>query len=433
MRIIDNFLISNFIDYCKDQLFFLPPSLHDWVSDDDLAHFILEAVEHVDMSAFHVLRTGSGKAQYHRRMMLALLIYCYAKGIFSSRKIEQATYRHVSARFIAANTHPDHDTIATFRRRNGSAFSAAFEHILLLASQSGLLKVGTVSVDGTKIKANASKIKSIRYDRIQILRERLAKDIADLMNKAEAADHAADDDGTRLPEALSRRKTLKAKLDEAAKRLEEEVGKEHDDERAPPAVKADKPINLTDADSAIMRRSVRREYQQAYNAQAAVDADATMLVLATDMLSTPNDRAGIEALLGEMEKSERRPDTLVTDASYAGETALNRITERDIEPLISVQREFKQRPYDFRPAPERDKPPRAITTPWRGEMIEKLKSDPAIGEYKKRKQSVEPVFGIIKSVLGFTQFHLRGIDKVKVEWQLSTLVYNCKRMVAMAE
>ena len=264
------------------------------------------------------------------------------------------------------------------------------------------------------------------------MRERLAKGIAELMDKAEAADNAPDDDGTRLPEALSRRKTLKAKLDEAAKRLEEEAGKAHDDERASPAVKADQQINLTDPDSAIMRKSVGHEYQQAYNAQAAVDADGTMLVMATDVLSTPNDRAGIGALLDEMEKGERCPDTLVADAGYAGENEVNRITERDIEPLISVQRELKQRPYDFRPAPERDKPPRAITTPWRGEMIEKLKSDPAKAEYKKRKQSVEPVFGIIKSVLGFTQFHLRGIDKVKAEWQLITLAYNCKRMVAMA-
>ena len=341
-------------------------------------------------------------------------------------------YRHVSVRFIAANTHPDHDTIATFRRRNCSAFSAAFEHILLLASRSRLLKVGTVSVDGARLKANASKIKSIRYDRIQILRKRLAKDIADLMDKAEAADTAPDDDGTRLPEALSRRKTLKAKLDEVAKRLEEEAGKAHDDERVPSPVKADQPINLTDPDNAIMRKSVRHEYQQAYHAQAAVDADGTMLVVATDVLFTPNDRAGIEALLDKMEKGERRPDTRVADAGYAGEAAVNRITKRGIESLISVQRELKQRPYDFRPSPERDKPPRAITTPWRGEMIEKLKSDPAKAEYKKRKQSVEPVFGIIKSALGFTQFHLRGIEKVKAEWQLITLAYNCKRMVAMA-
>ena len=219
-----------------------------------LPTLILETVEHVDTSAFHISRMGSGKAQYHPRMMLALLIYWHASGIFSSRKIEQATYRHDSARFIAANTHPEHDTIATFRRRNRSASSAAFEHVLPPASQSGLLKAGTVSVDGARIKANASKIKSIRYDRIQISRKRWAKDIAELMDKAETADNAPADDDTRLPEALSRRKTLKAKLDEAVKRLEEEAGKEHDDERAPPAVKAGKQINLTDPESAIMRK-----------------------------------------------------------------------------------------------------------------------------------------------------------------------------------
>lgn len=181
--------------------------------DDDLAHFILEAVEHVDMSAFHILRTGSGKAQYHPRMMPCFVDLLPCERCFLSRKIEQATCRNVSVRFIAANTHLEHDTIATFRRRNYSAFSTAFEHVLPPASQSGLLKAVTVSVDGARIKANANKIKSIRYDRIQILRKRWAKDIAELMDKAETADNAPADDGTRLPEALSRRKTLKAKLD----------------------------------------------------------------------------------------------------------------------------------------------------------------------------------------------------------------------------
>ena len=181
-----------------------------------------------------------------------------------------------------------------------------------------------------------------------------------------------------------------------------------------------------------MRKSVGHAYQQADHAQAAVDADGAMLVVAMDVLFTANDWAGIEALLDAMEKGERRPDTLVADAGYAGESEVKRITERDIEPLISVQREFKQRSYDFRPFPERDKPPRAITRPWRGERIEKLKSDPAKAEYKKRKRGVEPVFWIIKSAISCTRFHLRGIDKVKAEWPLSTLAYNCKRMVAMA-
>ena len=422
--------MKNFRDYDRSQRLLLPPDLKDWVSDDDLAHFIVEAVEHVDMSAFHVSRTGSGKAQYHPRMMLALLIYCYASGIFSSRRIEQATYRHVSVRFIAANTHPDHDTIAIFRRRNGQAFRAAFEHVLLLASQSGLLKVGTVSVDGTKIKANASKIKSLRYDRIQVLRQKLAGDISDLTARAEAADQSDSDDGLSLPEEISRREVLKAKLDAAAKRLEEAASDDDDDDdRSPP--RAEEQTNLTDPDSAIMRKSARHEYSQAYNAQAAVDADGTMLVLAGDVMSTSNDREAVDTLLEAMEKGERRPKTLLADSGYAGEDVVKTIEEYGIEPLIAVRREQEPRPYDFRPPPDKPKMRKNITTPWRLDMIDKLKSERCRQEYKKRKQSVEPVFGIIKSAIGFTNFRLRGIKKVQLEWTLMTLAYNCKKMAAM--
>jgi transposase len=146
--------MSNFKSYERDQRLLLPIDLRDWVAGDDLVHFIVEASERVGISAFHVSRTGSGKAQYHPRMMLALLVYCYANGIFSSRRIEQATYRHVSVRYITANTHPDHDTIAKFRRENADAFAAVFAQILLLARETGLLKLGMVSVDGTKLDAN---------------------------------------------------------------------------------------------------------------------------------------------------------------------------------------------------------------------------------------------------------------------------------------
>lgn len=212
--------MSNFKSYERDQPLLMPIDLREWVAGDDLVHFITEAAERVDISAFHVSRTGAGKAQYHPRMMLALLVYCYASGIFSSRRIEQATYRHVSVRYITANTHPDHDTIATFRRANASAFAAAFAQILMLAGETGLLKIGMVSVDGTKIDASASKIKSLRYDRIQVLRAQLEADIADLMARAEAADESCED-GQTLPEEISRRAALKAKLDAAAKRLEE--------------------------------------------------------------------------------------------------------------------------------------------------------------------------------------------------------------------
>jgi transposase len=162
-----------------------------WLPADDVAHFIVAAVERVNLASFQVPDRTGGKPQYHPRLMLALLIYCYANGLFSSRRIERATYRDIGVRFVAASLHPDHDTVAAFRRSNKAAFEAALRQVLLLARESGLLHLGTVSIDGTKIDANASKIRSVRYDRAQQLRAKLASDIADLTAKAEAAD--ADD------------------------------------------------------------------------------------------------------------------------------------------------------------------------------------------------------------------------------------------------
>ena len=214
--------MASFIPFNRDQAFLLPPDLKDWLPEDDLAHFVVAATERVPLGAFQVPERTGGKPQYHPQLMLALLIYSYANGIFSSRRIERATYRDIGVRFVAANTHPDHDTIATFRRRNRAAFEAAFLHVLLLARQSGLLKLGTVSIDGTKIDANASKIRSVRYDRAQQLREKLAADIAALTEKAEAAD-AEDTDPQALPAEIARRETLKAKLDQACARLEAEA------------------------------------------------------------------------------------------------------------------------------------------------------------------------------------------------------------------
>src|SRR5262245_32654673 len=214
--------MTTYVTLNRAQLFLLRPDLKDWLPEDDIAHFIVAAVERVRLGAFHTNARAGGKPQYHPRLMLALLVYCYANGIFSSRRIERATWRDIGVRFIAANTHPDHDTIATFRRTNRQAFEAAFLQVLLLARASGLLRLGTVSIDGTKIDANASKIRSVRYDRAQVLREKLAADIAALTAKAEAAD-AKDEDPQALPREIARRAALKEKLDAACARLEDEA------------------------------------------------------------------------------------------------------------------------------------------------------------------------------------------------------------------
>ena len=195
--------MSKFVDCGRDQAFLLPPDLRDWIPEDDLAHFVIEAVERVDMGAFKVNRRGTGSAQYHPRMMLALLIYCYANGIFSSRRIERATRRDIGVRFVAANSHPDHDTIATFRRDNMAAVAESFLQVLLLAKELKLVKVGVVSVDGSKFDANASKHRSVRYDRAGELIDQLRLEIADLMDRAEASDSGADENPQALPKEIA--------------------------------------------------------------------------------------------------------------------------------------------------------------------------------------------------------------------------------------
>ena len=203
--------MSRFVDCGRDQAFLLPPDLRDWIPEDDLAHFVIEAVERVDMGAFKVNRRGSGSAQYHPRMMLALLIYCYANGIFSSRRIERATRRDLGVRFVAANNHPDHDTIASFRRANFAAVAESFLQVLLLARELKLVKVGVVSVDGSKFDANASKHRSVRYDRAGELIEQLRLEIAALMERAEAADAGASEEAQALPREIARREALRSR------------------------------------------------------------------------------------------------------------------------------------------------------------------------------------------------------------------------------
>jgi transposase len=445
--------MANFVPCDRAQAFLLPPDLKDWLPDDDLAHFIIAAVERVPMRAFKVNERASGKAQYHPRMMLALLIYCYANGIFSSRRIERASYRDIGVRFVAANTHPDHDTIAVFRTENKAAFEAAFLDVLMLAKEAGLLKVGVVSIDGTKIDANASKIKSVRYDRAMALKEKLKADIAELLAKAEAAD-AEGDDPQALPAEIARREALLAKLDAACARLEAQAKAEA--EAAQPAYaekiaeyeqrtgrRGRKPVppddepppdaqtNLTDPDSALMRKSKAHEYRQAYNAQAVVCAEGAQLILATNVAVTPTDQPTFAETILSMQAGVGLPKTVLADAGFASGPAVEALKAKGVDPLVAIARTQPYRPYDFRPPPDQPKKERQVNEPWRIAMKTKLESDDGKTKYKLRKQSVEPVFGIVKSVLGFVRFSLRGLAKVKTEWTLVSLAYNCKRLCAL--
>ena len=442
--------MTGFIPFSREQAFLLPPDAKDWLPADDVAHFVVAAVDRVPLGAFAVRPIPGGRAQYHPRLLLALLIYCYANGIFSSRRIERATHRDLGVRYVAANLHPDHDTIAAFRRANHAAFEAAFLQVLLLARETGLLRLGTVAIDGTKLDANASKIRSVRYDRAKELRAKLTADIATLTDRAEAADAEAQPDPQALPAEIARREALKAKLDAACARLEAEARAdaeaarpEYDAKRAayeakkgrrgrPPKPPSDDPpperqSNLTDPDSALMRRSDAHEYRQAYNAQAVVCAEGSQLILATGVVATSADAPSFAKTILGMQPGIGLPQTVLADTGFASGEAVATLEAQGIEPLVAIGRTQPHRPYDFRPPPK-PKTTRRVTEPWRVTMLEKLGTPDAKARHARRKQTVEPVFGIIKSALGFTRFHLRGLAKVTSEWTLIALAYNCRRL-----
>jgi transposase len=441
--------MTTYVPFDRDQAFLLPPDLKEWVPEDDIAHFVVAAVERVRLGEFHSNPQAGGKPQYHPRLMLALLVYSYANGIFSSRRIERASYRDIGVRFVAANTHPDHDTIAAFRRANKAAFEAAFLQVLLLARETGVLKLGMVSIDGTKIDANASKIRSVRYDRARELRDKLAADIAVLTAKAETAD-AENADPQALPAEIARRAALKEKLDAACARLEAEAAARAEAERPeyerkaaifeaksgrrgrPPKPPDDTPppdrqTNLTDPDSQLMRKSKAHEYRQAYNAQAVVCAEGSQLIVATNMATTPSDQPTFAATILDLKDTIGLPGTVLADAGFANREAVAKLEAHGIEPLVAIAKTQPHRAYDFRPPPD-PKPERRILEPWRLRMKAKLQTEAGKSRYKKRKQTVEPVFGIIKSAIGFTRFHLRGREKVATEWLLIALAYNCRRL-----
>ena len=443
--------MSNFVDCDRDQAFLLPPDLRDWIPADDLAHFVIEAVERVDMSAFKVNHRGTGSAQYHPRMMLSLLVYCYANGIFSSRRIERATHRDIGVRFVSANAHPDHDTIAAFRRQNFQAVSASFLQVLLLAKELKLVKVGVVSVDGTKLDANASKHRSVRYDRAGELVAQLELEISELMARAEAADGSGEADPQALPKEIARREALRDQLDAARRRLEAQAKARAEAARAdheakvaardkrkgrskgpPPKPPEETPrpeqqSNLSDPDSRLMRKSKHHEYRQAYNAQAVVDAEGSQLILGARVSLCASDRnelvAGIAAIPAEL----GRPATVLADSGYANGDEVASLAEAGIEALVATGKEGWRRTHDFRPT-KAQAPPKEPQAAWLKAMKAKLESAEGRALYRLRQQTVEPVFGIVKAVLGFTHFSLRGRDKVAGEWDLVALAYNCKRL-----
>jgi len=439
----------------------LPPDLREWIPRDDLVHFVIEAVEGMDLGSFKVNMRGTGSAQYPPQVMLSLLVYCYANGIFSSRRIERATYRDIGVRYLTGDTHPDHDTICTFRRENFAAVADCFVRVLELARELKLLKVGTVSVDGTKIKANANISRSVRYDRAGELVEQLKLEVVELLERAERADAGDDADGQSLPEEISRRERLREKLEQARARIEARAKAKAEEERADyeqkcmareerkgsakgrhikepdPTPEPEAQDNLTDPDSRIMRRNKRSAYEQAYNAQAVVDADGSQLVLSARVSRCASDRNELVPDIEAIPETIGCPETVLADNGYLDEDSVRRLEGDPDEPrmnvLVSVHAEAKQlrRKHDFRPQPTGEKEPPEIRSAFVLEMKEKMEREDSRETYKLRKQTAEPVFGTTKKWMGFTQFLLRGHEKVSGEWQLVMLAYNFKRLWRM--
>ena len=365
---------------------------------------MVEVIDGLDLTAMSKSYRGTGSASYHPAPLLGLLIYGYATGVFSSRKLERATHDSVAFRFIAANDHPDHDTIATFRRRFLPEIEALFVKVLLLAREMGVLRMGTVALDGTKIHANARRHSALSYEHAGKIEAQLKAEVAELLAKAEAADQANIPDGVSIPEELARREDRLDKLAAAREKIEARARERFARELA--------------------------EHEAKLAAQAAVATDS-LLVICANVVQAPNDKQQIEPMLNDIDTLPDvlgKVDTLLADTGYFSAANVGACEAAGIDPLIAMGRQphhppLSERFADVPPPPEDPTPVEA--------MAHQLKTAKGRDLYALRKQIPEPVFGIIKSVMGFRQFMLRGIDRVRGEWRLVTMAWNIKRIFVL--
>ena len=447
--------MSNFRPIDRDTAFLFPPSVDEWLPQRHLARYVVEVVEGLDLSELVKTYRGSGSASYHPAMLLALLIYGCATKVFSSRAIERATYDSVAFRFIAANEHPDHDTIATFRKRFLPQIEDLFVEVLKLARTMGMLKLGTVALDGTKIHANASRHSALSYGHAKKLEKQLKREVQQLLKLAEQADAADIPDGMSIPEELERRETRLAAIAEAKKKIEARVQEQQDAEYqqklaaraeqekrtgkkppgrppAPPSgtVEDKEQINLTDEDSRIMPVA-GGGFDQCYNAQAAV-ATGSLLIVVNDLTQAANDKQQLKPLIDKLKdlpKKLGRVKRALADSGYLSEANVEHCAAAKIEPLIAMKRERHNARWKERFAEDPKAPPASASV--MQQMAHRLKTRRGKKLYALRKQTPEPVFGIIKSVMGFRQFLLRGFENAKGEWNLVTMSWNIRRMFAL--
>ena len=438
---------TNYRTYQPEQSYLLPPSLSDWLPEKHLAYFISEVVNELDLSGFYARHEESdprGNQPFDPAMMLKILIYGYATGTFSSRRMARKLEEDVAFRVLAAGNFPEHRTICDFRKDNLNEFIELLKQVVQIAKSSGLVKLGRIAIDGTKVKANASRHKAMSYDRMKKEEERLEKEIADLIRQAEQTDRKEDQEygpenrGDELPEELHRREDRLKKIKEAKKRLEERQAEEdrtkgrHEGDGGRPNGKKGKPFqkefgeprekaqdNFTDPESRIMKMG--NGFEQSYNAQAAVD-ETHQIIVAVGVTNCAADNAQLIPMIeATKETTGELPQQVVADAGYRSEANFERAEAMEVDVIVALGREGKADTAEVTPA-------NAATLRMKG----KLATPEGKAAYSRRKVIVEPVFGWVKRVVGFRQFSLRGLANVTGEWNLVCLATNLRRMSAWA-
>ena len=445
--------MSRFIAVDRDTAYLLPPSVDEWLPQHHLARFVVEVIDQLDVSELVRQYAGRGSDAYHPAMLLGLLVYGYATGVHSSRKIERACHDSVAFRFIADNTQPDHDSIATFRRRFLPQIEALFVQVLVLAREMKCLKLGNIALDGTKIAANASKHRALSWEHANKIEAQLREEVQLLLKLAEDSDSRPVNDGLDVPAEIARREQRLGAIAQAKTKIEQRARERHAAEQQEHAAKCAKrdaqrqagkkprgpeppppssepkagdQVNLTDEESRIMPTS-GGGFEQSYNAQAAVDAE-TMMVVVANVSQATNDKREITPILDKVRALPEvlgQVQTMLGDTGYFSAANVNACEAQGIEPMLSMKRESHHLPVLQRfaldaPAPETDDPV--------VKMAHRLGTKEGRALYGLRKQTVEPVFGIIKRVMGWSQMSMRGLDKARGEWSLVTMSWNIKRL-----
>ncbi len=453
-----------YLSYDPEQKLLLPPDMRDWLPEGHLALFISDVVDELDLSG--ILRhyesgEGRGRPPYHPLMMVKLLVYGYSIGKVSSRKLEQATYEDIGFRVLACNQHPDHDSIANFRQLHLQELAGLFVQVLKMCERAGLVKLGHVAIDGSKLRANASKHKAMSYERMCEKEEQLVAEVARLLKEAEETDAAEDGRygqgvrGDELPAELARRESRLRKIREAKASLEAEAKeqakaaaaaveaqlaerKQREQEtgkktrgRAPqvvnvasakPEAKAQR--NFTDPESRIMKDGATGSFEQSYNGQIAVDGQAQIIVAAT-LTQATNDKQQLVPVLAEVKTNlGRLPEKVTADSGYFSVAAVTNQAHSSVDLYVTPDSGKKTEQELVTESP----PPTEGEQEVKAQMREKVKSESGRAVYKQRKMIVEPVFGQVKEVRGFRRFSFRGLQKNEAEWSLICLTHNLLKL-----